>query len=236
MQQYEGSLGTVEPQGIVVKLKQALGFLPLFGPNQCPLPSQVREVQVRNVQLTELLRNRELAVRAEVDAVLISWKSSLETWASTNHRVKSWEQQLDRLTQKQPVDETITWFDLAQARLGILEAKADRLKALAECRQAQVKLWTAQGTVGAGCGWPGHPPDWCETRQSAYGFAPPETPSLHINQPPPETLPRLIPQPGTEKPPAAPAPKLTPMSGNFRPSAHVGLASQGCKPTRLIAR
>jgi hypothetical protein len=217
LQQYEGTLGTVQPVGIGVQLQKLLSSLPCLGPDHCPLPSQVREVEVRMVQLAELLRNRELAVTAEVDAALISWRSSLEKWEFAKPRVLSWEEQLQRLTQKKPVDETITTFDLAQARLGILEAKADLLKVTIECHLAQVKLWAAQGVVGAGCGLPGHEPFWCESCQSTHGFAQPEP------------LPALV----DEGTPAAPAPKIVPMSGNFSPSAQPVVPFQSCRPVRI---
>ena len=161
LQQYEAALGTVQPGGWEVSAQQLLKVFCVFGPNNCPLPSQLRELEVRRVQLTELLAQREQAVAAEVEAALISWRTAISRWQSANQRLESWQTQLDNLAQKQAVDEDITAFDLAEARLGILEAQSDCIKFAFELRQAQVTLWTAQGILSVGCGLPGDAPLPC---------------------------------------------------------------------------
>ena len=210
LQQYEGSLGTVQPTGFCVTVQQVFSCIPYLGPERCPLPSQVREVEVRTVQLTELLRNREAAITAEVDSALFALSFALEKHESAQARVKSFEEELDRLTRKQTVDDTITAFDLADARLGILKAKAELLTITKECLEVHVKLWTAQGVTGAGCGLPGHESSGCER------FAEP------ADQPTPPAL--------------APAPNIMPASGNFRPSAKSVTRFQSCRPLQKPSR
>lgn len=169
LQQYDGGLGTVQPAGFGVQAQQLLKVFCIFRPNRCPLPSQARELEVRKVQLFELLAEREKAVAAEVETAIVSWKTGLRQWQLANQRLQSWQTQLNDLTRKQPVDQSITAFDLAKARMGILEAKSDCLKFAFEVRQAQVKLWTAQGVASAGCGLtgeesgPGDPGQWLQS-------------------------------------------------------------------------
>lgn len=213
LQQYEGSLGTVQPTGIGVTFQQLFSCIPCFGPAHCPLPSQVREVEVRTLQLSELLRKREEAIIAEVDAALFAMESALEKRNSARQRVESWKDELDRLTRKQAVDEKITAFDLAKARLGILQARAELVTLSVDCLEAQVQLWTAQDVTGAGCGLPGHDSAWCQIEPS--------------NQPTPAKDPTM--------PPLAPAPKIVPMSGNFRPSALPVTPFQSCRPANKSA-
>lgn len=155
LQQYEGGLGTVQASGFGAQAQQFLKVLCIFRPNRCPLPSQVREWEVRKVQLIELLDQREKAIAAEVETALVSWNTAIRQWQSANQRLDSWQMQLQNLKQKQPVDESVTAFDLAEARLGILEAKSNCIQFAFEARQAQVQLWTAQGVIGSGCGLPG---------------------------------------------------------------------------------
>ncbi len=228
LQQYEGSLGTVQPVGIGLKIKQFLGPIFFFGPNQCPLDSELREVEVRTIQLAELLTKREAAIMAEVDAALLAWRKANEQWESANQQLASWQGQLHRLTEKKPVDDEITSFDLAQARLGILEAKADLIKASFAGRQAQVQLWTAQGLTASGCGLPGHDqPVMTQRAAPLMQFAP--SPSV-VNpvMPTPIMLPDSKPQ--MPKLPLAPAPKILPMSADFTPSGKPVVPFNRCRP------
>ncbi len=221
LQQYDGALGTVEPAGVVVKVHQVLSSLLFWGADKCPLPSQVREVEVRRMQLMKLLAQREAAVAAEVDAALIAWRKAAREWELADQRVASWREQLDRLKQRQPVEETITAFDLSRARLGRLEAESDRLKAAFAWRQAEVQLWTAQGTVGAGCGLPGHEGFWCESCQEMHGERPVQTPA----EPPPQLL----------EPPTAPEPVVTPASAAL-PSVRRRAVAIPCREPVWAAR
>ncbi|MCA9072570.1 MAG: hypothetical protein KDA84_26785, partial [Planctomycetaceae bacterium] len=166
LQQYEAGLGTAEAVGFGVQAQQLLRVFLIFLSNSCPTPSQLREMEVRKIQILELLGQREKAVAAEVETALISWKSAFLRWQSANQRLQNWQSQLGRLTEKQRVDESVTAFDLAESRMGILEAKSDCIKFAYELRQAQVKLWVAQGIVGAGCGL--HSEDSCPESPSQW--------------------------------------------------------------------
>jgi hypothetical protein len=222
LQQYEGSLGTVQPTGIGVTIQEVLSCLPCFGPDRCPLPAQVREVEVRCVQLSELLRKREAAVIAEVDAALSALSAAIEKRHSARERVRSWEKDLDRLTQKQALDDTITAFDLAEARISILKARAELVTLSVDCLEAQVQLWTAQGVTGAGCGLPGHEAYGCELCPASHD-------PMELDQEPP-------PANGPAMPPLAPAPKILPMSGNFRPALLPATEFQSCRRADKTSR
>jgi hypothetical protein len=96
--------------------------------------------------------------------------------------------------------------------LGILKAKAELFTITKECLEAHVKLWTAQGVTGAGCGLPGHESSWCESCQ-------------------------IIDNGEASMPPAlAPAPNITPASWNFRPSANPVTRFQSCRPLQKPSR
>ena len=75
-------------------------------------------------------------------------ESAIEKRRSAQEGVTSWTRELDRLSAKKAIDETVTAFDLAEARLGILQAKAEIVTLNVDCLEAQVRLWTAQGVTG----------------------------------------------------------------------------------------
>jgi hypothetical protein len=179
-------------------------------------------VEVRTVQLSELLRTREAAVIAEVDAALSALRAAIEKRNSARERVRSCEDELDRLTQKQALDDTVTAFDLAEARLGILKARADVVALSVDVLEAQVQLWTAQGVTGAGCGLPGHDAYGCE-------LCPPDDGTTEPTQEP-------MPVDSPAMPPLAPAPKILPMSGNFRPTLLPATQFQSCRPAEKMSR
>jgi hypothetical protein len=138
LQQHDAALGTVTKNAGVLAL--------------LPIPFNGAELHVRRNQLACLLQSRKQQIAAEIRTLIESMNEDVLTWNNANDVVAARREQLENLIKRRDIDETITAFDVSQARMHLIKAGSDVAQHYYRWKRAQVDVWKAVGTSASGCG------------------------------------------------------------------------------------
>jgi len=125
-----------------------------------PIGVNDSELHTRRHQLSNLLHIHEKRIAAEIKTLIERMNESALLFAHANDAIDARNRQLQRLSKRFEIHESVTKFDVYQAQLHLIETQTKATKLYFQWKRSQVDLWKAAGTVASGYGVASRQPQW----------------------------------------------------------------------------